>query len=269
MNFNEDLSRIKGHLKVHRVFKDGRKECIFDDHNIIVSGMGLTLSEALVANESTPLSNFSVTKFQLGVGASGTNTESSSLTTLYSPLGDEYGPQGNFEIGDQLVATGKKTNQYFGKVRKSQVRRNGETSVTYSLVVDETMANNVTRDGNRVPINEIGLFVEDPLNKEASVMVAYRQFTDVVKTPDFSVTFTWTISILDDIEVDLFTEHVFDLDTQLTDPLGTILFMNWLGIGGTDEVSGLPGGGKDEVFETSSAGAAWIVTGKQDQIRVQ
>lgn len=248
---NENVSTLCGHLTIKRVFGNGIEECIFDDHNIIVSGLGLSIGEAMTADKDAVLDRFMVDRFQLGVGSTEENAESSSLSVLFDPLKNEYGPSANSYVGDQLVNGYKKANQYFGKIDKSRTRRDGNTSVTYTLVIDETMANNVTREGKYVPLNEVGLFVKDPTNNEMSVMVAYRQFTDVIKTSDFSLVLTWTISFLDNVDVDQFTSHVFDLDYQMSDPLATMLFMNWLGVPDTDTVSGMPAPGGDLAYNST------------------
>ena len=48
-NFAEDIG-ITGHLTIIKKFKDGEEEVVFDDHNIIVSGMGVALSYLFTAS---------------------------------------------------------------------------------------------------------------------------------------------------------------------------------------------------------------------------
>ena len=47
LNLMEDLD-IKGHLTISKVYRNGTEEVVFDDHNIIVSGMGVALAHMFV-----------------------------------------------------------------------------------------------------------------------------------------------------------------------------------------------------------------------------
>ena len=39
-----DALDVSGHLQIYKIYKDGTEEKVFDDHNLITSGMGLGLS---------------------------------------------------------------------------------------------------------------------------------------------------------------------------------------------------------------------------------
>jgi hypothetical protein len=58
----------------------------------------------------------------------------------------------------------------------------------YTLVLDEDACNDLT-------LNEVGLFMKNPTGAETnkSILVAYRHFSDIAKTRDFSLIFRWTI----------------------------------------------------------------------------
>ena len=75
--------------------------------------------------------------------------------------------------------------------------RINETSVRYTLVVDEEMANNLKGAGSEdVYLNEVGLFIKNPLGAVPlnPILVAYRAFSNIYKTNDFSLIFRWTIN---------------------------------------------------------------------------
>ncbi len=64
-NFTEELG-INGHLTIIKKFKDGTEETIFDDHNIIVSGMGVGLSYMFNGSGSNTVLDYQIERFQLG-----------------------------------------------------------------------------------------------------------------------------------------------------------------------------------------------------------
>ena len=52
-NFSEDLG-ITGHLSITRRWNTGQEEVLLDDHNVIVSGMGVGLSYLFTGSGSAP-----------------------------------------------------------------------------------------------------------------------------------------------------------------------------------------------------------------------
>ena len=74
------------------------------------------------------------------------------------------------------------------RIRFSNIHKVTNTSVRYTLVLDrETLINK--------NINEVGLFMRNPrgILTPHPILVAYRPFTDIVKTSDFSLIFRWTL----------------------------------------------------------------------------
>jgi len=51
MKQNEVLD-VSGHLQIIKIYKDGTEEKVFDDHNVITSGMGVGLA-MLFAGQGT------------------------------------------------------------------------------------------------------------------------------------------------------------------------------------------------------------------------
>ena len=198
LNFKEK-HRITGHLKIDKVWKDGTIETVFDDHNVIVSGMSVGLSTMFSLSGSQSITDFHLDAFQLGVcGAgvaspepSGTYQLSGALTAI-----DQYaGNSSNLLVEErsQLIPTGvgKIDDVVFGVIPFSHVTRVNDTSVRYTIVLDEDACNDLSR-----PLDEIGLFMKNIFGRNPieSILVAYRKFTGIDKNDEFSLVFRWTIN---------------------------------------------------------------------------
>ena len=88
----------------------------------------------------------------------------------------------------------------YGYIPQHKVSRVGDSSVRYTITLDKDAVDLSTR-GAEVPLNEIGLFMKNPLgdrsggqNIDTSILVAYRYFSDIIKTDDFALVFRWTIN---------------------------------------------------------------------------
>jgi hypothetical protein len=69
--------------------------------------------------------------------------------------------------------------------------------VRYTLVVDEESCNGLAGQvGEDEYLNEVGLFMKNPRGAavNASLLVAYRAFSIIRKTNDFSLIFRWTLN---------------------------------------------------------------------------
>ena len=198
-NFTEELG-INGHLTIIKKMSTGEEEILLDDSNIIVSGMGVGLSYLFTASGSNSILDYQIQKFQIGVSGppaggvtSGINELSGSLTSI-----DEYGTGSNLALfeGTQIVGTCKQTGRVFAEIPASKITRINESSVRYTLVVDEEAANAIQRGGQDAGINEIGMFMKNPTGSadDKPILVCYRTFSNIVKTNDFSLIFRWTIN---------------------------------------------------------------------------
>lgn len=204
MKFTEETG-INGHLMIVKQYNDGSEEVVLDDSNIIVSGMGLTLASffAETGGGSNSIHNFQIGKFQLGVSGPPAGGVVSSINTLSGALSStsEYGLGSNLVLETKTLATGPNTNagsQVFANIPDSKMTKIGDSSVRFTLVLDEEACNGLSRGGSDAYLNEVGLFSNNPLNftspNQRPVMVAYRTFSDVYKTSDFSLIFRWTIN---------------------------------------------------------------------------
>ena len=158
--------------------------------------MGLSLSYLFTASGSLSILDYQIDRFQ--VGTSGNSLlEVSSTYQLSSPLSNtsDYGTNSNLflETTTQIANGVDVTGQVFALIPQSKITRINDNSVRYTLVLDEDAVNNLSNES----INEIGLFMKNPtghptINKP--ILVAYRSFSDIAKTSDFSLIFRWTIN---------------------------------------------------------------------------
>ena len=195
----EDLD-IKGHLTISKVYRDGNEEIIFDDHNIIVSGMGVALAHMFALSGSNSILDYQIDRFQVGVSGAA-SLELSSTNQLSGPLSSfaEYGIEGDILaasayqiINNSIVSIAK----YYGIIPQQNITRIDANTVRYTIVIDENSCNNLTRGGVESALNEIGLFVKNIKNNatQSPILVAYRHFDNILKTSDFSLVFRWSIN---------------------------------------------------------------------------
>jgi len=201
--FFEELS-VDGHLQILKVSNDGKEEVLFDDHNIIVSGMGVGLAYLFSLSGPASILDYQIDRFQVGVGGS------NALETIETfKLGDnltsleEYGENALLYVIEGRHAyntTDPAVNAFFGYIPQHKVSRVGDSSVRYTITLDKDAANGLSRSGAEASINEIGLFMKNPMgdqtgqNQDTSILVAYRHFSDIRKTEDFALVFRWTIN---------------------------------------------------------------------------
>jgi hypothetical protein len=201
-NFTDELG-INGHLTIIKRHNDGQEEVIFDDHNVIVSGMGVGLSYLFTASGSADITDYQIERFQLGTSGRATGVvdgvnETSATFSLSGPLGDDYGDGSNLFIEKTTaIENGADiANKWFALIPASKITRIGDNSVRFTLVVDEEAANGLTNADGDLPLSEVGLFMRNPTGNATnkSILVAYRTFSKIQKTSDFSLIFRWTVN---------------------------------------------------------------------------
>ena len=204
MNFIEDLG-VRGYLQIAKVYKDKPEEIIFDDHNVIVSGMSVGLSHFFSGSGSNSVIDYQLDRFQVGVSGPPLGGSTSAIYQLSGALSSiaEYGGAANFAVvsGYQTKNGTVSTNRdnVFGYIPFKNVTRINDTSVRYTIILDEDTANYgnySSRNTADVTLTEIGLFMKNPrgLASDSSILVAYRTFTQILKSSDFSLVFRWTIN---------------------------------------------------------------------------
>ena len=197
-NFTERLG-ITGHLTIIKKHKNGEEEILLDDHNVIVSGMGVGLSYLFTASGSDKITDYQIDRFQLGVSGN-TALEVSTTSYLSGSLGIlQYGEDSNLYIkkNTQIIGPNDYYLRTFAMIPFNKITKIGDASVRYTLVVDEEACNDlVNPDGDDTYLREIGLFMGNPRGSvvDASILVAYRAFSEIRKTSDFSLIFRWTLN---------------------------------------------------------------------------
>lgn len=190
---------ITGHLSIIKRMKDGTEEVLLDDANIIVSGMGVGLSYLFTASGSRSILDYQIDRFQVGVSGPPGGGVTSSIFQLSGALtGTEYGTNSNLYLDtkDQITNTTITSNRLFALIPKHKITRVGNASVRYTLVLDENACNNLSRSGQTLNLNEIGMFMKNPTGNAVArpILVCYRTFSNIRKTSDFSLIFRWTLN---------------------------------------------------------------------------
>lgn len=201
MNFVEDLG-VNGHLTIIKVDREGNEEILLDDANTIVSGLGVGLSYLFTGSGSDSILDYQIDRFQIGVSGphESYSTNPSSIAQLSGAIGqNDYGAGSNLFIEPSriLVSPGTAVVGYSALIPHSKITRISNTSVRYTLVLDEESCNNLTGVfGEDVNINEIAMFLKNPsgAGTATSIMACYRAFSNIRKTDDFSLIFRWTIN---------------------------------------------------------------------------
>lgn len=188
---NQESYSPKGYLEIVRIWNDGHEETVFSEKNTIVSGMGVGLSYLFAASGSNSIKDFQITRFQ--VGTQSHTVYGPSTVQLASALTPgQYGtnPEVSVLTLNQIVNGALNTTVGFGTIPFNLIRRVDKTSVQFGLLLGPNTAN------LPVPLKEVGLFMNNPfgLTPQAPILVAYKVFSPVEKTNQFSLLFKWTIT---------------------------------------------------------------------------
>ena len=182
-----------GHLQIFKVYEDGEEVLHFDQNNIITSGMGVGFSYLFTGQGSDNIIDYQIRNFLIGSGVTDATDYSASTFKLKggvlnsadwgsdtSLIVEDYAPIENGTIVGSTVP--------FARIRFSNVHKVTTTSVRYTLVLDRNTLNGKY-------INEVGLFMRNPKGNATPnpILVAYRPFTEITKTSDFSLIFRWTL----------------------------------------------------------------------------
>tara|TARA_R110000824_G_scaffold8320_4_gene37557 strand:+ start:854 stop:1474 length:621 start_codon:yes stop_codon:yes gene_type:complete len=202
---NNESFNPSGHLEIYKIYNDGTEECVFEEANTITSGMGVGLGLLYAGSGSQTMTDFQIRYMQLGTsGDSVIDTYGVSQYSLVSAFGQEngitdYGINTTLPMvlgsimdwdGSQLYDSESKVDKWVKLlISDNAIKRVDLNSVTYILYADKNTCNEQI-------VNEIGLFMQNPLNQdpELSPMVAYRPFISITKTSDFSLLFKWTLN---------------------------------------------------------------------------
>jgi len=188
----------KGHLEIVKVFEDGTEEVHFSEENVITSGMGVGLSHLFAGSGGGTISDFQILNFQVGTGGNTLNygTSSHKLTTpltggatsQYLTTGSEVLIENLYPIQNRDI---KASTEGFVRIPFSNIQKVTPTSVRFNLILDRYTANGLSTN-----IDEIGLFMRNPrgITPVSPILIAYRPFTGLKKTSNFSLLFKWTLN---------------------------------------------------------------------------
>jgi hypothetical protein len=200
LNLMEELD-IKGHLTIAKIYPSGEEEIIFDDHNIIVSGMGVALAHLFALSGSPSVLDYQIDRFQLGVSGnsiyeiSSTNALIGALSSAneYVGVGGAMLTASAHQIINNAIVTSPKA---YALIPQHNITKIDDNTVRYTLYVDQDSCNNLTRNGANANLNEVGLFIKNIKynNPVAPILVAYRVFSNIRKTSDFALVFRWSIN---------------------------------------------------------------------------
>jgi len=181
-----------GHLQISKLYENGEEEIVFDDHNIITSGMGVGFSHLFAASGGTQITDYQILNFLIG-SAGNFNDYGASTYQLQAPITAEarWGAETTLFLETlYTIENGSPLGgpHPFARIRFSNIHKVTDTSVRYTLVLDRATLNNTA-------LSEIGLFMRNPRGQTPviPILVAYRPFTEITKTSDFSLIFRWTL----------------------------------------------------------------------------
>tara|TARA_R110000824_G_scaffold388900_2_gene584665 strand:+ start:515 stop:1102 length:588 start_codon:yes stop_codon:yes gene_type:complete len=190
-----DILDVSGHLEIFKIFSDGTEEQVFDDHNVITSGMGVGLAMLFAGQGSSTVEDFQIRYFQVGSGAPTSYDYTQIGLGGYQKTVAEYGNNVVISNHKRMLAEGgsSPSNEIFLLIPDNVIKKSSSTSVTYVLYLPEDAT--FGQD-----LNEIGLFMSNPLailipgQSRRSPLVAYRTFNNIKKTNQFSLVFKWKLS---------------------------------------------------------------------------
>jgi len=196
-NFVDDLG-INGHLTIIKLNKDGSEEVLLDDPNMIVSGMGVGLSYLFTGSGSNSILDYQIDRFQVGVSGPPAGGVTSSIFQLSGELtAAEYGSNSNLFVDTRSQITNTTlSTKAAALIPKGKITRIGNSSVRFTLVLDEDACNNISRSGSDLSLNEVGMLMRNPTGNAdpRPILVCYRTFSNIRKTSDFSLIFRWTLN---------------------------------------------------------------------------
>jgi len=214
---------LKGYVTICKVYSDGTEEIVLDKENIITAGLGYSLVDLNQGAGSTFPADYTPHYFQLGTSTIDYDTTVATSSFFYqvsTPFDwSAYGADTDLEIVKLyrgFIASCTDTtvippvcsslfltssllsstlysgvDEYFSRVQPGTVTKVFLDSVEAEIILDENSANGQA-------ITEIGLFAKNPkgFNKDSPFLMAYRSFTALNKTAEFSLVIHWNIGFL-------------------------------------------------------------------------
>lgn len=203
---------MNGHVKITKLFADGKKELVCEDHNILTDGLGVGIVNLFSDSGSSKVKDHLIGYFQVGSGAhypdEHTSTKSKYFSTLQSPFSEkDYGSNAETVVAVHELYRLHSPNfvpSYQTAIEQSPfvaLPASHRTTIVdgvvdYRLTITENMCNGKN-------LSEFGLYIRDALINEGgdqSVLAAYKNFPvgqHIEKTSDFAVQVDWQLKFID------------------------------------------------------------------------
>ena len=182
-----------GFLEIWKVYDNGKAELHYSDNNIVTSGMGVGLAYLFAGSGSNNILDYQITRFQVGTSAGVQDASTFKLASALEEITDYGGSADIQTISQNQIENGVIPNSSnpFAIIPFHHIHKVGSTSVKFNLVLNKNSGNGIS-----APLQEVGLFMNNPtgVDPAAAILVAYRTFTSIQKTTEFSLIFKWTIS---------------------------------------------------------------------------
>jgi len=214
---------ISGHVTICKIYNDGTKETVLDKANLVTAGLGSSFLDLQQNAGSRFIDDYAPRYFQVGTSDIGYTTAalqaSATFYQLSAPLDwSEYGDDTDLTIVSRYRGFNASTedsvapysytelkftsaplssiifsgsDQYFGVITPGKITKVFMDSFESEIVLDENSCNGIS-------IAELGLFAKNPkgFKEDSPLLMAYKNFTAVPKTSDFSLVVHWTIGFL-------------------------------------------------------------------------
>ena len=211
---------LRGHITICKVYSDGTEDTIIDRANLVTAGLGSSFIDIQRGQGSENVDGFSPYYFQVGTSSMDYDTTvatSSYFYQLSTPFSwDDYGDDTDFIVESKYRGFNASTDdggstytellfssaalssiafsgtdEYFSTVKEGRLSKFFMDSFESEIVLDE-------KTGNGKEISEIGLFAKNPkgFKEDSPLLMAYRSFTPVTKTSEFSLVVHWSVGFL-------------------------------------------------------------------------
>jgi len=215
---------ISGHVTIYKIYSNGTEEKVLDRANLVTAGLGSAFIDIQVGEGSIHSLDYAPHYFQIGTSDIGYTTPvrqaSSTFYQLSAPLHwSGYGADTDLKIDKvyrgfnasvspdvdsgntyhELLNTSASLasvifsglDQYFASITEGYISKYFMDSFEAEIVLDENTANGID-------ISEVGLFAKNPkgFQEDSPLLMAYKNFTAVPKTKDFSIVIHWSIGFL-------------------------------------------------------------------------
>ena len=207
---------MKGIVEINKVYRDGTKELICRDNNILTDGLGVTLGNIFTDTGDVGLKNHLVGYFQVGTGrldpAGQDISKAKYISTLHNPVTNEdaYGKDAELKVEQRNMVQYHPVNfspsyqeswvdSTFVELSDSNTTKTTDGIVNYRFTLTENMLNNLDSD-----ISEFGLFIRDAnsnIRNDQPLLIAYKNFANgegISKNKEFAITIDWKLQFITD-----------------------------------------------------------------------